>query len=130
MTDFPENKYFARAELACKHTGKCEMDPAFMERLIRLRERFNRPLIVTSGYRDKSHPAEQGKETSGAHTQGRAVDIQIQGADALRLIGLAIDLGFTGFGLKQHGPQLQRFVHLDTAPAAAMQPRPTIFTYA
>lgn len=130
MSDFPANKFFSFAELACKHTGKCEMDPAFMERLIRLRERFNHPMVITSGYRDKTHPVEANKGTSGAHVQGRAVDVAITGGDALRLIGLALDLGFTGVGVKQHGPHAGRFIHLDTCPAAAMQPRPTIWSYA
>lgn len=130
MTDFPENKFFTRAELACKHTGKCEMDPAFMERLIRLRERMSRPLVISSGYRDRTHPAEAAKTTTGAHQQGRAVDIAITGGDALRLIGLALDLGFTGVGVKQHGPHAGRFIHLDTCSAGANQPRPTIWSYA
>lgn len=125
--DWSKYPNFTETEFRCKHTGKCEMDAGFMERLQALRIAFGHPMKVTSGFRDKTHPIEAAKATSGAHTTGMAVDIAVEGAQAVRLIGLAITHGFTGIGVKQHGTG--RFVHLDTVPGTPQQPRPWIWSY-
>jgi uncharacterized protein YcbK (DUF882 family) len=116
---------FTEAEFRCSHTGRCDMNLETMKRIQRLRHIFSKPMIVTSGYRDPSHPAEQGKDEPGAHTMGRAVDIAIRGADALQLVGLAIAEGFTGVGVSQKGAS--RFIHLDDVEVGL--PRPMIWSY-
>ena len=123
-SDYPN---FKAEEFRCKHTGKDGMHPTFMARLQSLRTAFGKPMRVTSGLRDKTHPVEASKQGTGAHTTGRAVDIAVQGADARLLVALAIDHGFTGIGIKQHGPS--RFIHLDDIPGTSGQPRPTIWSY-
>jgi uncharacterized protein YcbK (DUF882 family) len=125
--DWSKYPNFKEAEFCCKHTGKVAMNHGFMARLQRLRTAYGRPMVVTSGYRDPSHPAEVAKRTTGAHTTGRAVDIAVSGADALLLIGMAWYHGFTGIGIKQHGTG--RFIHLDDLSGNAQQPRPTVWTY-
>ena len=47
--------------------------------------------------------------------------------DALKLLELAIKLGFTGFGINQKGSS--RFIHLDTLENSSARPRPTIWSY-
>lgn len=121
-SDYPN---FSEAEFRCKHTGKCEMQPDFMARLQQLRIQFGKPMIITSGYRDRSHPVEATKEAPGVHCTGRACDVAVQGADALRLINLALGLGFTGIGVQQKGAG--RYIHLDDATSGF--PRPTIWSY-
>lgn len=106
---------FSEAELRCKHSGKCEMHPEFMRRLQQVRDVFGKPMTVTSGYRDRTHPIEARKDTPGEHSTGRAVDIGVQGADALRLIRIALDAGFTRIGVQQKGTG--RFIHLGDNPA-------------
>lgn len=54
----------------------------------------------------------------GTHSRGIAVDIAISGADALRLLDLALELGFTGVGVQQKGEG--RFLHLDTRDTLAL----------
>lgn len=117
---------FGEDEFQCKHTGRCEMVPEFMARLQRLRTAYGRPMTVTSGYRHPSHPIEAAKDKPGAHSTGRAVDIAVQGADALRLIVLAAEAGFTGIGVQQKGGG--RFIHLDDLPNGQF-PRPTVWSY-
>ena len=117
---------FTEAEFRCRHTGRCEMHPDFMARLQRLRAIYGRPMRITSGYRDPSHPAEARKATTGAHAMGRAADIAVQGADAVRLIVLAAEVGMTGIGVQQRGDG--RFIHVDDVPAPLL-PRPTIWSY-
>lgn len=113
MTDWPY-KFFTRAEFACKHTGKCDMDPAFMRELEALRVEFDAAMRVTSGYRDPSHPEEAKKDKPGTHAQGIACDVAVRGEDAVRLIALAYKRGFRGIGVQQKGNV--RFIHLDRRP--------------
>lgn len=128
VTDWSLYPNFSREDMRCKHTGKDGMQASFMARLQRLRTAFGKPMSITSGFRDRTHPIEARKGgTTGAHTTGRAVDIAVRGSDALQLIALAVQHGFTGIGLKQHGQS--RFVHLDDLQPTPTQPRPTIWTY-
>lgn len=112
--NWSEYPNFSEAELKCKHTGKCEMVPQFMERLQKLRIAYGKPMEVSSGYRDSSHPVEAKKRSPGEHCFGRAVDIAVQGPDAVRLIGLAYLAGFTRVGVQQKGTG--RFIHLGDSP--------------
>lgn len=118
---------FTEDEFRCKHTGRCKMDPVFMRRLQHLRSVFGKPMRITSGYRDPSHPVEAAKDKPGAHSEGRAADVAVQGADAVRLVQLAIGLGFTGIGVQQKGTA--RFIHLDDLTQLDNYPRPTIWSY-
>ena len=120
-------KYFTEDEVKCKHTGLCEMDDDFMQKLDIIREEVGVPFIVTSAYRDKTHPIEAKKKTPGAHASGKAIDILIRGKDALNLIEVALKHGITGLGVKQHGDS--RFIHLDTLDAQPSRPRPHIWSY-
>jgi len=118
---------FTEEEFRCRHTGRCEMDPGFLDRLHALRLDYARPMIITSGYRHISHPAETAKPRPGAHTFGRAADIAVSHADALHLIELALHYGFTGFGVQQTGNN--RFIHLDDMEPSATRPRPSLWSY-
>jgi zinc D-Ala-D-Ala carboxypeptidase len=106
---------FTQAELACKHTGRCDMHPEFMEKLQQVRNLYNRPMRVSSGFRDRSHPVEVNKTTTGEHVTGRAVDIAIQGREALELVRIALIIGFPRIGVQQKGAG--RFIHLGDNPA-------------
>ncbi len=97
------------------------MHPTFLARLQSLRDAYGRPMQITSGYRDPSHPVEARKVTTGAHTLGRAVDVAVQGEDRFHLVRLAMQHGFTGIGIAA------TFVHLDDVVSEL--PRPRIFTY-
>ena len=120
-------KYFSEDELKCSHTGKCEMDDDFMLKLTELREAVGKPFVITSAYRDPTHPIEAAKKTPGAHTTGKAVDILMRGEDAYRTIILAAAFGMTGIGVKQHGES--RFIHVDSIGGTSERPRPWIWSY-
>ena len=121
--DYPD---FTPSEFACRHTGKCEMSPDFMARLQKLRSVYGKAMTITSGYRHPSHPIEAAKLSPGAHSTGRAADIAVQGADAVRLLHLALQCGFTGIGIQQKGGG--RFIHLDDIGNGYL-PRPAIWSY-
>ena len=121
--------YFTEQELACKGTDECDMHPEFMEKLIAVREDYNQPMIITSGYRHLAYNDTIGGAKNSPHLYGRAVDIKVAGGDALRLIGAALRHGMTGVGVKQRGDHDRRFIHLDDMPQSDTHPRPWIWSY-
>ena len=127
MREFYWGKYITRNEFECSHTHTCEMNQDFIDKLNKLREEFGKPLIINSGYRSPEHPIEYVKQSPGAHASGKACDISVSRADALKLLELALKLGFTGYGLNQKGSS--RYIHLDTLENSKERPRPSIWTY-
>lgn len=126
MMDWSKYPNFSEEEFRCKHTGKSAMHSDFMARLQRLRTAFGKPMKITSGYRDPTHPIEAKKAAPGAHASGRACDVAIRGAEAVELLKLALQHGFTGIGVQQKGDG--RFIHLDDIEDGT-QPRPMIWSY-
>lgn len=119
--------FFSEREVACPCCGLQDMDSQFMVKLNLLRNNYGHPLYLSSAYRCPEYNAKLGGRAG--HPSGKAVDIAIIGHDALQLVGLAISLGFTGVGIKQHGSD--RFVHLDTLELgeADGSPRPWLWSY-
>lgn len=113
MVDWESLPDFKIEEFVCSHTGKCEMDKNFMHKLQALRTEAGLPFIITSGYRDITHPIEVIKRRRGEHTYGLAADIAISGENVIVLLSLARKHGFKRFGVKQKGTG--RFIHLGTA---------------
>ena len=123
-------KYFSEDELRCKGTGEVNMDELFMDMLVSLRERLKQPMSISSGYRSESHNIAIGGSTRSAHLKGCAVDIVCSGHKAFEIVRLALELGFTGIGVKQNGLHEKRFIHLDTMPKKSVSiPRPWIWSY-
>jgi uncharacterized protein YcbK (DUF882 family) len=118
--------YFTEAELKCQHCGKYEFDAGFLAILNRIRADCGFPLVVTSGYRCVDHPIEAKKDQPGAHTRGCAIDVQVSGWKAYRLLEVAMRRGVKRIGVNQTGPHSKRFIHLDTAIDL---PMPAIWSY-
>ena len=115
---------FSADEFNCSHCGKNEMQANFMELLQALRSKYGKPMRITSGFRCAEHPIEAKKAQPGAHASGCACDVGVEGADAHRLLTLALQLGFSGIGVQQKGGG--RFIHLDTLTSGV---RPTVWSY-
>lgn len=120
-------KNFTESEMACRETGEQGIKPELMDKLQAVRDMFNKPLVVSSGYRSPNHSAERKKKEPGSHSTGLAVDLRVSHFDAYRLVQIALQHGFTGIGIRQHGSE--RFVHLDVCPSRDVAPRPAIWTY-
>ncbi|MBF0423245.1 MAG: DUF882 domain-containing protein [Magnetococcales bacterium] len=131
MTD-TQWPHFQRNELQCRcGCGQMKMSVEFLDRLEGLRRDFGQPMPITSGFRCPAHNAKISKTgLIGPHVTGQAVDISVAGVNAYQLIALAMKSGFTGIGIKQHGPFEGRYVHLDTLTEEVNRPRPRIWTYA
>lgn len=124
------SEHFSQAELSCRCCGVMDMKEDFLDKLEDLRVAYGNPMILSSAYRCAKY--NQRVSTTGAkgpHTTGRAVDVLTYGQDCLELVNLAHELGFTGFGIKQKGHHVQRFLHLDDLPEGVGQPRPWIWSY-
>ena len=122
-------KYFSEKELKCKGTGECLMDSAFMEKLVTLREEFNKPIILTSAYRSPTYNVKIGGAENSPHVFGRAVDIQCLGSEDYEIIRLGIKHGMTGIGVAQRGNRVSRFIHLDDMVNTDIHRRPWIWSY-
>lgn len=119
---------FSKDELKCKCCGAHVIVEEFLDRLQKLRLDFGKPIKISSGYRCSKHNNEVSDTgLTGVHTTGRAVDIMIDRKNAYDLLHLALLYGFTGVGIKQHGPTETRFLHLDDCPDRMI--RPTIWSY-
>ena len=100
---------FDISEFDCTHTGLNKMDEDFLAKLDDLRTACGFMFIITSGYRDRSHPNERSKSVGGTHSQGLAADIAVTGGvQRLRIVQEALRLGFRGIGVAKG------FVHVDT----------------
>ena len=133
--DWPRNRWpnFSYRELVCKESGINGMCEDTMDRLQEVRTAYGKGLTISSGYRDITHSIEAEKiekhGRAGAHSTGRAVDLAVRGAEAVRVLALALEAGFTGIGVKQAGEK--RFIHLDDIqPEDDFHvPRPWIWSY-
>lgn len=110
--DWSKYKYFKESEFVCSHTGRCDMKPQIIEALENIRHQLGFPLIISSGYRDMTHPKEAIKPMPGEHTTGLAADILISGRKAIDLIHAASEQGITRIGVSQKGDMASRFIHL------------------
>lgn len=125
MMNWRQFRNFEPYEFACKcGCNRSAMSETFMTKLQQLRDKYGRPMMVSSGYRCADHPIEEAKETPGAHNRGVACDIAVAREDAYELLKLALDVGFTGIGVNQKGTD--RFLHLDLDTVG---PRPTVWSY-
>ena len=119
-------RYFTDEELSCRHCGENHMDDHFMQQVIAIRERLGFGFPVSSAYRCPEHPVEARKESPGAHTSGKAIDIRVSGKRAYLLLKMALDAGFIGIGVNQTGAHDQRFIHLDMWLEGS---RPAVWSY-
>ena len=125
--------FFPAWELKC-HCGKCDygqkdMNAVFMQRLINLRLRSAYPFRLNRAVSCPDHDKRIGG--AGIHPTGHCIDIEILCQDhAQYIIFNARDHGFTGIGVKMHGPYRGRLIHLDDLPEDLPgRVRPAIWTY-
>jgi uncharacterized protein YcbK (DUF882 family) len=114
--------YFSKSELMCNHCQECEFNDETLERLNELRVEYGKPILISSGYRCKEYNNLRG--FTQTHASGQAVDIACDRGDAYKILKIALNLGFTGVGIKQSGEG--RFIHLDDLKEGL---RPTIWSY-
>lgn len=112
VTDWSRYPDFSEDEFRCRHTGRCEMDAEFMDLLQKIRTSYGKPMRISSGYRDPTHPIEvaKGGLSRGEHTLGRCCDVAVEGFEAVVLLQYSLAHGITRIGVQQKGSG--RFLHL------------------
>lgn len=106
---------FTEKEFSCTATGLCFMRHELIDILQSIRSQTKKPMFISSGYRDSSHPIEAMKDKPGEHATGMAADIICHGVQALEYLKLAQALGVTRIGLHQKGRVSGRFIHVGVA---------------
>lgn len=100
--------HFVLAEFASKDgTDTVYVHTALVALLEQIRCRFDRPLIITSGYRSLAHNRAVGGATQSRHLYGLAADIRVQGVSPAEVYAYADELGAGGVG------RYQTFTHVD-----------------
>lgn len=113
-------KNFSYDELKCK--CGCEralFDQDFLTMLQDIRDRYGKPLTISSGYRCKSHNKTVGGAPRSLHMRGKAADIVWPkgGRERKILLCCAIAAGAKGLGISS------KFLHIDNRTSS------TLFTY-
>lgn len=102
-------KNFRVKEFACKDgSDRILIDEELAARLQKIREHFERPVTVNSGYRTAAHNQAVNGSVNSQHLYGKAADIHIAGLEPLILVQYAETLAMGGIGLYGWG------AHVDT----------------
>lgn len=86
------------------------IDDKLVSFLQKIRDRFGKPLYITSAYRPGEYNAQIGGSESSYHTKGQAADFYIPGVDVLEIAKYAESIGILGIGCYRDDD----FVHIDT----------------
>jgi len=112
VNDFRISKNFKLSEFSCKCCGSVKIDTEVVKKLQLMRDKIQKPIIITSAYRCPKHNQEVGGAENSYHTQGLAVDIVVGGYSLDELEMIAKEVGFRGLGIYRNA----NFIHLDLGP--------------
>lgn len=104
-------KNFNTNEFDCHGKGCCnttKIDSDLVDFLQRIRDYFDKPIIINSGYRCSTHNKKVGGSSRSQHLEGCACDIVVQGVKPAEVAKFAESIGVLGIGL------YDTFVHIDT----------------
>jgi len=108
------SKHFNESEFECKHCGQVIIAQALVYALEAVREHFNAPVTINSGFRCMYHNMAVGGALSSYHMRGMAADIQVKGATPQEVYQFCDTLSVKGgVGL------YKSFVHIDVRPYTA-----------
>jgi uncharacterized protein YcbK (DUF882 family) len=84
------------------------MDKTLLEMLDEVRDKFDKPIHITSGFRTPAHNEAVGGVETSSHLKGLAVDIACnKSTDRFDLINCLLDIGFSRIGIAD------TFIHAD-----------------
>ena len=110
--------YFSESEFrACVPScSKADMHPETLCKLNNARHIAGISFVFNSAYRSPAHDKSNGRSGTGAHTLGRAVDIQCSTSEnRYKILTAGIEAGFNRIGIHKN------FVHLDDSPNHAQE---------
>jgi len=99
-----------------------KMHPDMLEMLDEVRDKFDKPIRINSGYRTAKHNLKVGGTPNSSHLRGLAVDISCSSSvDRYHLLNCLLDVGFNRIGIAGS------FIHVDIDLEKA---KDVIWTYA
>lgn len=98
---------FKPAEIASRGDGSIAIESEAMDCLQLLRNRWGKPIIINSAYRDPIHNARVGGAPMSTHKLGLAFDLRLPVPGRHELYEWAKQNGFLGFGF------YRTFLHVD-----------------
>ena len=111
---------FKVREFRCRDGSDAIMiDQTLVVLLQAIREHFNKPITITSGYRTAAHNAAVGGAKSSQHLLGRAADIQVADTTVEAVAAYAESLMPDWGGVGRYPVKAGRakgWVHVDTRP--------------
>jgi len=111
------SKNFSSTEFDCHGVGCCSetiIDPKLVEYVQRIREHFDAPITINSGYRCAKHNKKIGGAPQSRHTKGgEAADIVVKGHMPEEVAKYCESIGILGIGLYNTDKD-GYFVHIDT----------------
>ena len=108
MNNIRISKKFLLREFQCKDgSHQVAIKAELIDKLQMLRDLVEKPIVVTSGYRNQSHNAAVGGSPNSRHLIGEAADIQIPGLHPDEVAQMAAEIGFNGIGI------YSSFTHVD-----------------
>lgn len=105
------SKNFKSREFDCKCKGYCKntmIEKQLINFLQQIRNHFDKPVIINSGYRCGEHNKAVGGARYSRHTIGAAADIVVKGIEPVEVAKYCESIGIKGIGL------YDSFVHVDT----------------
>jgi uncharacterized protein YcbK (DUF882 family) len=94
-------KYFSYDEFDSPDelgSGK-QMDQDLLVMIDKAREIYGKPIVVTSGFRTKSHNEKVGGVSSSSHLKGLAIDVAcIRSKDRFEMLTALLEVGFNRIG--------------------------------
>lgn len=112
------SSHFVSTEFDCHGSGCCSttiVDPDLVVYLEKIREHFNKPITITSGYRCATHNRNVSGAVGSRHTKGDAADIVVSGITPAEVAKYAESIGVKGIGLYETNAD-GHFTHIDTRP--------------
>lgn len=108
--------HFKRSEFTCRcGCGKDTVDAELITVLEQIRNYFNRPVVVTSGYRCPARNEAVGGAHGSMHMEGKAADIQVAGVYPSDVVKFAEQVMPNGGGIGIY----ETWTHVDVRDSKA-----------
>lgn len=107
--------HFKAREFACTGETAYFVGQELLEVLEVVRDHFQRPVTINSGWRDKKHNTEVGGTYDSQHLLGIAADIKVEGYSAAEVYAYLDKMYPNQYGLGKYST----FTHIDTRATKA-----------
>ena len=107
--DIQLSEHLKVREFACKDgSDKILIDDALVDVLQAIRDEINKPINITSGYRNEAYNKKIGGASQSQHLYGKAADITARGVEPIEIARIADRMCIGGVG------RYNNFTHVDT----------------